>query len=147
MGMVSIMSNCGSLAYGVVSAAINSRPLDSRLEFQSSLGQPPVLIGLDLAKIIDGLRRRFAWYGFRSIELGPFVRIKDNTISIDLFIRGNMVGRVEVDQHSGVVTRWFLPKGMRDLRLSEAQLGPGLLPISGAFPSLSRSVHDQPHHP
>jgi hypothetical protein len=141
MGMLSIMSNCGSLTYGAVSAAINSGPLDPRIEFQSSPDQPQVLTELDLAKIVDGLKRRFAWYGFRSIELGPLVKIKDNTISIDLFIRGDMLGRVEVDQHWGGVTRWFIAKRMRRLNLSEA-----LFPASRALPGLSRSIHDHNDH-
>jgi hypothetical protein len=141
MGMVSIMSNCGNRMYGAVSAAeTNSRSFDQGPELQScnSADRHQVLTGLDLVKIIEGLKRRFAWYGFRSIELGPFVRIKDDTISIDLFIRGNMLGRVEVDQHSGVVTSWFLPGSVRDLRLSEARLS--LLPVSRDLPSPSRST-------
>jgi hypothetical protein len=108
------MNNCGNW-YEAVSTAERPSRTDHTLELLSDNRSDPdqVLTGLGLGRIIEGLKRRLTWYGLRSIELGPFVKIKDDTISIDLFVRDLMVGRVEVDQHSGAVTRWFLTKGMR----------------------------------
>jgi hypothetical protein len=117
------MSNCGSWVYGAVSAAERtSRSFDPKLEPLSD-NRPDdgqALTGLDLAKIIEGLKRRFAWYGFRPIVLGPFIKIKDDTISIDLFVRDFMLGHVEVDRYSGAITRWLVSKSVRNLLFSDA---------------------------
>jgi|RhiMethySRZTD1v2_1073278.scaffolds.fasta_scaffold496146_2 hypothetical protein len=116
------MNNCGNWYEAVSAAERMSRTFDHRLELSdNSPDQDQVLTGLGLARIIEGLKRRLTWYGLRSIELGQFVKIKDDTISIDLLVRDLMVGRVEVDQHSGAITRWFLAKGMRHCCFPDAQ--------------------------
>ena len=46
------------------------------------------LTGRGLAEIVNLLECKLAWYGFRSVEIGPFVKVNRHTISIDLSQRG-----------------------------------------------------------
>ena len=63
------------------------------------------LTGRGLAEIVNLLECKLAWYGFRSVEIGPFVKVNRHTISIDLSQQGALLGRVEVDRESGAITR------------------------------------------
>jgi hypothetical protein len=54
------------------------------------------LTGRDLAEIVQLLECKLAWFGFRSVKLGPFIRVKDNTVSIDLLDGGEMLCRIEL---------------------------------------------------
>jgi hypothetical protein len=62
------------------------------------------LTGRSLAEIVNLLECKLAWYGFRAVEIGPFVKVNRHTISIDLSQRGAFLGRIEVDRESGAVT-------------------------------------------
>jgi len=62
------------------------------------------LTGRSLAEIVNLLEVKLAWYGFRSVEIGPFVKVNRDTISIDLSQRGALLGRIDVDRKSGAVT-------------------------------------------
>ena len=55
----------------------------------------------DLAEIVELLECKLAWFGFRSVKVGPFIRVKDNTVSIDLLDRGDVLCRIELDRRSG----------------------------------------------
>ena len=62
------------------------------------------LTGRDLAEIVKLLECKLAWWGFRSVKVGPFVRVGHHAISIDLLLAGGRVlCRVEVDRRSGMV--------------------------------------------
>jgi hypothetical protein len=54
------------------------------------------LTGRDLAEIVELLECNLAWFGFRSVKVGPFIRVKDDTVSIDLIDRGDMLCRIEL---------------------------------------------------
>ncbi len=61
------------------------------------------LTGRDVAEIVELLERKLAWFGFRSVKVGPFVRVKDNTVSIDLLDRGEVLCRIQLDRRSGAI--------------------------------------------
>ena len=62
------------------------------------------LTGQDLAEIVKLLECKLAWWGFRSVEIGPFVKVSPHTISIDLLRSGGRVlCCVEFDRQSGMV--------------------------------------------
>lgn len=133
------MSNCGSWVYDAVSAAerMGRRSFHRELEPRSSnnLYDGQALTGQDLAEIVEGLKRKLAWYGFRSVALGPFIKLKDDTIAIDLFVRGLMLGHVEVNRYSGAIKRWFLAEPCATFVFSDADAAdracPALRSISG----------------
>ena len=90
------------MAYGGVSSARKkSQPFDQ------PHADSEELTGRDLAEIVDLLKRKFAWYGFRSIALGPVLKVQEHTISVDLMGGGVVVGRIEVERRSGVIKRWL----------------------------------------
>jgi hypothetical protein len=60
----------------------------------------PELTGSDLAEIVGLLECKLAWYGFRSVKVGPFIRVNDNTVSIDLLNHGDGLCRIELDRRS-----------------------------------------------
>jgi hypothetical protein len=60
----------------------------------------PELTGSDLAEIVGLLERKLAWYGFPSVKVGPFIRVNDNTVSIDLLNHGDGLCRIELDRRS-----------------------------------------------
>jgi hypothetical protein len=59
------------------------------------------LTGRDLAEIVELLEVKLAWFGFRSVKVGPFIRVKDDTVSIDLMHRGDVLCRIQLDRPSG----------------------------------------------
>jgi hypothetical protein len=83
-----------------------SRPPDQLCTYRGSVWREG-LTGRDLAEIVDLLKRKLSWYGFRSIALGPVIKVQEQTISVDLMDSGVVVGRVEVDRRSGVIKRWL----------------------------------------
>ena len=102
------LTNFGtSVKYGTSAAERLNRPSD-RKRIQGLAGSSEKreeLTGRDLAEIVRLLECKLAWWGFRSVELGPFIRVGDHTISIDLLLvdGGRVLCRVEVDRHSGMV--------------------------------------------
>src|SRR5262245_36701164 len=60
----------------------------------------PELTGSDLAEIVGLLECKLAWLGYRSVKVGPFIRVNDNTVSIDLLNRGDVMCRIELDRRS-----------------------------------------------
>jgi hypothetical protein len=82
------------------------RPFD-RLSTDRGSAKSEGLTGRDLAEIVDLLKRKLAWYGFRSIALGPVVKVQEQIISVDLMDRGLVVGRVELERCSGTIKRWL----------------------------------------
>ena len=103
------LTNAGtSVKYGVTSTAGRlSRPSDrNRNPGPGGCSEKSgKLTGRDLAEIVKLLECKLAWWGFRSVEVGPFIRVGDHTISIDLLLAdgGRVLCRVEVDRHSGMV--------------------------------------------
>jgi hypothetical protein len=61
------------------------------------LERRPGLTGKDLAEIVKLLERKLAWFGLRSVKVGPFVRVKDNTVSVDLIDCGGLLYRIELE--------------------------------------------------
>ena len=59
------------------------------------------LTGRDLAEIVKLLECKLAWYGFRSVKVGPFIRIQDRKVLIDLLDRGEVLCSLELDLQSG----------------------------------------------
>jgi hypothetical protein len=96
-----------SVKYGGTSTAGRlNRPSDRKrirgIVGSSEKGEE--LTGRDIAEIVKLLECKLAWWGFRSVEVGPFIRVSHHTISIDLRRAGGCVlCRVEVDRQSGVV--------------------------------------------
>jgi hypothetical protein len=60
------------------------------------------LTGRDLAEVVRLLKCKLAWYGFRSVRVGPFIRMKGRKVLIDLLDRGEVLCRIELDAESGV---------------------------------------------
>jgi hypothetical protein len=70
----------------------------------------PELTVSDLAEIVRLLERKLAWFGFRSIKVGPFIRVNDNAASIDLLNRDDVLCRIELDRRSH---QWLGLDGIR----------------------------------
>jgi len=98
----------GSVKYAGTTAAGGLSQLLDR-DRKRRLGGVPEkgeqLTGRGLAEIVNLLECKLAWYGFRSVEIGPFVKVNQHTISVDLSQRGALLCRIEVDRKSGAVTR------------------------------------------
>jgi hypothetical protein len=58
-----------------------------------------------LAEIVKLLECKLAWYGFRSVKVGPFIRIQGRKVLIDLLDRGEVLCRMEVDAQPDVLDR------------------------------------------
>jgi hypothetical protein len=58
-----------------------------------------------IAEIVELVERKLAWFGFRSVTIGPFIKVTDRAILIDLLTQGNFLCRIEVDRQSGAITR------------------------------------------
>ena len=103
------LTNYGtSMKYGGPSSAGRlSRPSDRNWNpgLSGSSEKGGKLTGRDLGEIVKLLECKLAWWGFRSIEVGPFIRVSDHTISIDLHLMdgGRVLCRIEVDRDSGLV--------------------------------------------
>jgi hypothetical protein len=95
------------MAYGGVSSADSKSQSFDQPRADRGLDKSEELTGRDLAEIVDVLKRKFAWYGFRSIALGPVIKVQEHTISVDLMGGGVVVGRIEVERRSGVIKRWL----------------------------------------
>jgi hypothetical protein len=101
------LTNFGtSVKYGTSAAGRLNRPSD-RKRIQGLAGSSEKreeLTGRDLAEIVKRLECKLAWWGFRSVELGPSITVSRHTISIDLRrAGGRILCRVEVDRQSGMV--------------------------------------------
>jgi hypothetical protein len=59
----------------------------------------------DVADIVDLVERKLVWFGLPSVRIGPFIKVNDRAILIDLLAYGNFLGRIEVDRQSGAITR------------------------------------------
>ena len=55
------------------------------------------LTGTDLADIVRLIERKLAWYGFTSVKVGPFIRIRGGKVFVDLLDRGELLCRLELD--------------------------------------------------
>jgi len=97
------LTNFGtSVKYGVAAAETCYRNRNQGPEGSSEKTEE--LTGRDLAEIVKLLECKLAWWGFRSVEVGPFVRVSHHTISIDLLRAGGRVlCRVDIDRQSGMV--------------------------------------------
>src|SRR6516225_6258387 len=97
------LTNFGtSVKYGVAAAETCYRNRNQGPEGSSEKTEE--LTGRDLAEIVKLLECKLAWWGFRSVEVGPFVRVSHHTISIDLLRAGGCVlCRVDIDRQSGMV--------------------------------------------
>ncbi len=60
---------------------------------------------LEVAEIVELVKRKLAWFGLRSVKIGPFVKVNDRAIVIDLLADGNFLCRIEVDRQSGAITK------------------------------------------
>jgi len=101
------LTNFGtSVKYGVAAAERLSRTCyrNRNQGPEDSSEKTEELTGRDLAEIVKLLECKLAWWGFRSVEVGPFVRVSHHTISIDLLRAGGCVlCRVDIDRQSGMV--------------------------------------------
>ena len=57
----------------------------------------------DLAEVVDLLKRKLAWFGLHSVRIGPYVKVKNGAILIDLLDGGDPFCRVALDRRSGVI--------------------------------------------
>jgi hypothetical protein len=57
----------------------------------------------DYSRVHRLLKCRLAWYGLRSVEVGSFRLLTQNTFLVDLFQAGGTALRVEVDRRSGAI--------------------------------------------
>lgn len=60
-------------------------------------GEAVAMTGTDLADIVRLIERKLAWYGFTSVKVGPFIRIRGGKVFIDLLDRGEVLCRLELD--------------------------------------------------
>lgn len=60
------------------------------------------LTGRDLAEVVRLLKCKLAWYGFRSVRVGPFIRMRGRKVLIDLLDRGEVLCCLELDADSVV---------------------------------------------
>jgi hypothetical protein len=74
------------------------------LDVRTSGGQ--VASHVSQSRALGLLRCRLAWYGFRSVQVGPLGDLSERTLSVDLLNEyGNFVCRVEIDHQSGAIRR------------------------------------------
>jgi hypothetical protein len=66
----------------------------------NTLERTPGLTGKDLAEIVELLERKLAWFGLKSVRVGPFVRVKDDTVSIALIDQGGLSYSIELEGRS-----------------------------------------------
>jgi hypothetical protein len=71
----------GTAASGGLNGLVNQDRKRGLGDVPEKAGQ---LTGRGLAEIVNLLECKLAWYGFRSVEIGPFVKVNRHTISIDL---------------------------------------------------------------
>lgn len=64
------------------------------------LERTPGLTGKDLAEIIELLERKLAWFGLKSVRVGPLVRVKDDTVSVALIDQGGLSYSIELEGRS-----------------------------------------------
>jgi len=57
----------------------------------------------DLADIVELLKRRLAWFGLHSVRIGPYVKVRNGSILIDLLDGDELFCRVTLDRRSGVM--------------------------------------------
>jgi hypothetical protein len=78
-------------------------PRDRRSSLRNHVEPRKQLTGRDLADIVRLLECKLAWYGFRSVKVGPFIRIQGHRVFIDLLDRGEVLCRMELDAQSDVL--------------------------------------------
>lgn len=100
----------GAMVFGSGSAAATTgrndwRPSGGRLAGHGARSpRRGSLHRLNLDEISDLLERRLAWYGLRSVRLGPFRSGADGALLVDLLdTDGSVLDRVEVDRTSGAL--------------------------------------------
>ena len=100
--------------YGFVHQVEHGRDRKNRKRYQTpaqtSERQPEpsrkgVITNRGIAEIVELVERKLAWFGFRSVTIGPFIKVTDRAILIDLLTQGNFLCRIEVDRQSGAITR------------------------------------------
>jgi hypothetical protein len=64
---------------------------------------PPQFTVKDLAELVDLLKIRLAWFGFRNVKIGPMVKVRDGIIQIDLLDGYEVFCRLELDRRKGSV--------------------------------------------
>lgn len=57
----------------------------------------------DLADIVGLLERKLAWFGLHSVRIGPYVKVRNGSILIDLIEGDEAFCRIALDRHSGVM--------------------------------------------
>jgi len=57
----------------------------------------------DLAEIVDLLKRKLAWFGLHSVRIGPYVKVHNGAVLIDLLEGGDPCCRVVLNRRSGAV--------------------------------------------
>jgi hypothetical protein len=79
-------------------ATIFNRPLQARAESGEELER------CDASRLRHLLGCRLAWYGLRSVEVGSFRLLTNDTLLVELLeARGVVLCRVEVDRRSGAI--------------------------------------------
>lgn len=57
----------------------------------------------DLADIVGLLERKLAWFGLHSVRIGPYVKVRNGSILIDLLDGDEPFCQIALDRHSGVM--------------------------------------------
>jgi hypothetical protein len=70
---------------------------------QTCTGSKQMFDFCDYLRVLRLLKCRLAWYGLRSVEVGSFRLLTQNTFLVDLFQAGGTALRVEVDRRSGAI--------------------------------------------
>lgn len=63
--------------------------------------QPPTL--KDLADVVGLLKLKLAWFGFQRVRIGPFVKVTDGVVHIDLLDDDEAICRIELDSRRGSI--------------------------------------------
>ena len=91
-------TNAGFATGHAAKAAIFNRPLQDLTESGEELER------CDASRLRHLLTCRLAWYGLRSVEVGSFRLLTNDTLLVDLLeAPGVVLCRVEVDRQSGVI--------------------------------------------
>jgi hypothetical protein len=63
------------------------------------------ITNLEVAEIVELVKRKLAWLGLRSVKIGPFIRVNERAILIDLLAQDSFLCCIKVDRRSGAISR------------------------------------------
>jgi hypothetical protein len=96
-------ANINSAAGGAPEASFTQELESPRRRLQAWAESKQMFDFCDYSRVHHLLKCRLAWYGLRSVEVGSFQLLTQNTYLVDLFQAGGTALQVEVDRRSGAI--------------------------------------------